>query len=91
MARDSVSIAKKGLAGENAYVDVFYKVGGSYARASVYQIEGDRTFTLIASTEVSNTTTSDKLTSVEVYTSVENCGTVLRGAAYDTIATATDS
>lgn len=63
---------------------------GTYARCSVYQVEGNRTFTLINSTEVDNTTATDKLTSTEVYKDVATAAIELRNQAYTAIVIATD-
>lgn len=87
-----VAIGIWGTTGQDVYADVYFKVG-TYARASVIQpIAGDlqSNITLIASNEVSDTTTTDKKTSVECYTSVENAATLLYNKAYTTISYGVD-
>ena len=86
-AVDDVRIAKKGLAGESAQVDVYVKCG-AYMRAIVYTENGSNNgWSLISSNEVSDTTTSDKKTSVEVYTDVS---TTVGAITYDTVVNAVD-
>lgn len=58
---------------------------------TIYQVEGGRSWTLIASSEVDNTTTTDKLTSREVYSSIENAGMEIHNQAYTKTATSYDS
>lgn len=83
IAKDALKIGLRNTSG-NALADLYYKVG-TWARCRIYQLQGSRSWTLIASSEVDNTTTTDKLTSKEVYTSVSN-GNTLLGAGYtDTI------
>ena len=87
IAKDSLQIGLRNTA-QNALADLYYKVG-TWARATIYQVEGNRSWTLIASSEVSDTTTSDKKTSKEVYTSVSN-GNTLLGAGYTSTIEAVD-
>lgn len=70
------------------YFDVFLKALGEYGCQNIQVLSGGqrsglgRRFTLVASSEVENTTTSDKKTSKEVYTSVANGVQTVRGTSY---------
>lgn len=72
----------------NTYADVFYVSKGTYANVTVSRlVEGGRgrineSFTMVDSTEVSNTTTSDKKTSTECYSSLANAASVI-GRTYN--------
>lgn len=55
---------------------------GTYPRASIHQIDETMLYTLIASNEKDNTTTSDKKGSTEVYKDIATAATELRGQAY---------
>ena len=81
--KNSLQIGLRNTAG-NALADLYYKVG-TWARATIYQVEGARSWTLIASSEVSDTTSTDKKTSKEVYTSVSNGNTLLAANYTSTI------
>lgn len=70
--------------------DVYYKVG-AWARCQVYQTQGGRSWTLITSSEVSDTTTSDKKGSYEVYTSIADGGSKLGKSYTHTIVAADNS
>lgn len=83
IAKDALKIGLRNTSG-NALADLYYKVG-TWARCRIYQLQGSRSWTLIASSEVDNTTTTDKLTSKEVYTSVSNGNTILGAGYTDTI------
>lgn len=85
---DDVKIGLYNVAG-STYADLYIKVG-TYARTVVSQLEGNRSWTLVASSEVNDTTTSDKLTSTECYASIENAATTLHGQAYTSIASSVD-
>lgn len=78
---ENVVIAEWGNTGDAVYADVFLKCG-VYPRVEVVQLLGSRAWTLVASNEVNNTTTSDKLTSTEVYASVASAATEIHGKAY---------
>lgn len=71
------------------YADLYIKVG-TYARMTVTQLEGNRSWTLLTSNEVNNTTTSDPLTSTECYVSIESAATTLHGQAYASIISSVD-
>lgn len=91
MAEDSLAIAHWGVSGQNVYADVYYRVSGSYPRASVRLVDETMLYTLISSNEVDNTTTSDKKTSSESYVNITTAATEVRGQAYTAINYATDS
>ena len=84
-----VKIAYWGVTGNAVYCDVFCNCG-AYARTTVYQIQGSRVWTLVESREVNDTTTTDKKTSYEVYSTIESAGTELHSQAYTEILTAVD-
>ena len=75
IAHDSLQAGFRNTA-KDTYVDLFYKVG-TWPRAKVYQLQGDRSWTLISSTEADNTTTSDKKTSSEAYATIAAAATAL--------------
>ena len=87
-ALDDVKIGLYNVAGAT-YADLYIKVG-TYARTTVIQLEGNRSWTLVASNEVSDTTTTDPLTSTECYASIETAATTLHGQAYSTIVSSVD-
>ena len=72
IAENAITIGQWGKTGEAVYADIFYKVPGTYARAEVIQVAGDRSWTLVASNEVADTTSSDAKTSVECYKDIED-------------------
>lgn len=86
---NDVYIARWGVTGQSCYCDVFLKCG-TYPRTRVYQIMGGRGFSVVESNEVANTTSTDKKTSVEVYTSVESAATEIHGQAYTATYAASD-
>lgn len=81
IAANDVYIAQWGKTGQSVYADIFLK-GTTYNRAYVHQIAGSRLWTLVNSDEASDTTTSDKKTSTEVYASIAAAGTALHNQAY---------
>jgi len=82
-----VRIARKGASGQSAQCDVYVKCG-TYMRAYAYLLEGaNYAWTLLASTEVNNTTADDKKTSIEVYPDVT---TSIGAIAYDDVTVAVD-
>lgn len=89
-AIDDIKIARWGVTGESVYADVFLKCE-TYPRANIVQIHGNRAWTLVSSNEVSNTTSSDKKDSVEVYATIESAGTELHNQAYTEIKSAEDA
>jgi hypothetical protein len=90
IAANNIGIGLWGVTGDNVYVDVYYKYAKGWPRAIVESISNGRIFTLISSNEVDNTTTTDKKTSSEVYTSIENGATLIRGKAYTKIVYGSD-
>lgn len=95
-AADSVKIGIYNVFG-STYADVFLHSNGSYASTSgVVLTQGgrgsvSRQWTLVDSSEVSDTTASDKLTSYECWASIESAATELHGKAYSQQVTAADS
>ena len=87
IAVDALQAGFRNVAGDT-YADIFYKVG-TWPRAKVYQLQGDRTWTLISSTEASDTTTSDKKTSSEAYATIAAAATAL-SRTYTSTVTAVD-
>lgn len=87
-ALDDVKIGLYNVAGAT-YADLYIKVG-TYARTTVIQLEGNRSWTLVASSEVNDTTTSDSLTSTECYASIETAATKLHSQAYSSIISSVD-
>lgn len=87
-ALDDVKVGLCNVAGAT-YADLYIKVG-TYARTIVSQLEGNRSWTLVSSSEVNNTTTSDSLTSTESYVSIEDAATTLHGQAYSSITSSVD-
>lgn len=83
IAVDALQAGFRNVAGDT-YADIFYKVG-TWPRAKVYQLQGDRTWTLISSTEASDTTTSDKKTSSEAYATIAAAATALSRTYTSTI------
>ena len=95
-AADSVKIGIYNVFG-STYADVFLHSNGSYAGTTgVVLTQGFRGYaarrwTLVDSSEVSDTTASDKLTSYECWASIESAATDLHGKAYSQEVTAADS
>ena len=79
------------------YADVFLKTNSSYTSVTgVILTQGfrgslGRTWSLVDSSEVSNTTTTDKLTSTECWTSIEVAAEELHEQAYTNIIEADDA
>lgn len=79
------------------YIDVYLKTRTAYDGVAVKCIsEGDwaddnQTYKFINSEEVNNTTATNKLTSYEVYKTIEEAATQLHGKAYTSIIKPTDS
>ena len=97
MPADTIQVGFNNTA-KASYVDVFYKSNGTYASAVCRVLSHansrstvGRGFAVIAnSTEVSNTTASDALTSTESYASIAAAGTAIRGQAYTSTIAASD-
>ena len=90
IAANDIGIGLWGVTGDNVYLDVYYKCTGGWPRAIVESISNGRIFTLISSNEASDTTITDKKTSSEVYTSIENGATLIHGKAYTKIVYGSD-
>lgn len=90
IAEDALQGGLYGTTGDNVVADIYYKCS-TYARAIVENVSNGRVWTLVTSSEVSNTTSSDKLTSYEVYTSVADGGSTIRGVTYTITTTASDN
>ena len=86
---NDIIIAHWGTTGQSVYADVFLK-RGQWARTIIYQVVGNRSFTLVASNEVDNTTTSDKKTSYEVWKTVEIAAIEIHNKAYTSTVEAED-
>lgn len=95
LAVDFVQVGIYNVAG-STYADAFFKHSGTYnstvARNLASGSRGtvERTWALTNSSEVSNTTTSDKKTSTEVYATIAAAGTALHSQAYSTIVAGSD-
>ena len=95
-ASDSVKVGIYNVFG-STYADVFLHSNGAYAATTgVVLTQGSRgslsrKWTLVDSSEVSDTTASDKLTSYECWASIESAATDLHGKAYSQQVTATDT
>ena len=93
---DQIQVALYSAA-KNVYADVYYKCNGNYASITVEEISSgirgslQDTWTLINSQEVDNTTTTDKKTSIEVYSSIANAATELYNVAYTSTINSTSS
>lgn len=95
-SRTDVKIGLYNASGET-YADVFLKANGSYSSVTgLVLTQGGRgtlgrTWTLVNSSEVGNTTTTDKLTSTECWTSIEVAAEELHKQAYTNIIEADDA
>lgn len=90
IAANNIGIGLWGVTGDNVYLDVYYKCTSGWPRAIVESISNGRIFTLISSREDNDTTTTDKKTSSEAYTSIENGATLIHGKAYTKIVYGSD-
>lgn len=81
----------------STYADLFIKTSGAYASTIVRAVASGgrayirRTWILTNSSEVNNTTTSDKKTSTECWKTISEAATELHGKAYSEIITANDA
>ncbi len=94
---DCIQIGFRNVA-EDSIADIFYKASGTYASAVVRTLQNgvrggiSRAFTLVDSSEVGNTTTTDKLTSVGAYAAINDAATDLHAnQTYTSIITASDA
>jgi hypothetical protein len=63
-------------------VDVFMRRIGGWPRTHMYNMFGLTGWTMINSREATNTTKTDRLTSVECYSSLADAGTKIHSATY---------
>lgn len=95
-SRTDVKIGLYNASGET-YADVFLWTNGAYSSVTgLVLTQGGRgtlgrTWTLVNSSEVNNTTTTDKLTSTECWTSIEVAAEELHKKAYTNIIEADDA
>ena len=95
LAIDFVQVAIDTTAGAT-YADAFVKINGAYDSLVVRNLASGgrggtvRTWSLINSKEVDNTTTSDALTSTECYVNISTAGTKLHNKAYTKTVTGSD-
>ena len=93
---DDIQLGLRNTAGDTC-LDVFIKLKSLWQGGVVYKInEGNRNverdlYKFITSEEAHNTTATNKLTSVEVYKTIEEAATQLHGKAYTSIIKPTDS
>lgn len=88
LALGDVKIGLYNVAGAT-YADLFV-YAATYARMEITQLEGNRDWTMMSSSEVQDTTTTDAKTSVECYKTIEDAATKLHGQAYSSIIAAVD-
>lgn len=82
---DAISIAYWGVSGDNCYADVFYNHGILYPRCTVYQVYGNRAWTLVNSNQPDNSAAA-----TEAYASISAAATALHGGtAYTNIVNST--
>lgn len=95
LATDFVQVGIDTTAGAT-YADAFIKLTGGYGSLVVRNLASGgrgstvRTWSLINSKEVDNTTTSDALTSTESYVNIATAGTKLHNKAYTKTVTGSD-
>lgn len=95
LAVDFVQVGIDTTAGAT-YADAFIKIAGTYNSSVVRNLASggrgstSRTWSLINSQEVDNTTTSDALTSKECYVDIATAGTKLHNKAYTKTVTPSD-
>lgn len=95
LATDFVQVGIDTTAGAT-YADAFIKLTGGYGSLVVRNLASGgrgstvRTWSLINSKEVDNTTTSDALTSTECYVNISTAGTKLHNKAYTKTVTGSD-
>ena len=89
--RSHITIANWGVTGDNVYVDVYAYLPYAWPRVRITQLDSSKQFNLINSAEDSDTTSSDKKGSYEVYKDVATAATQLRGKNYTNIVTSVDN
>lgn len=96
LSADCLQIGLYNVYGQT-YADAFFKHTGTYSNTIIRAIASgsrgriNRTWVLNDSEEVNNTTDTDKLTSTEVYTSINEAATKLHGQEYVSTIIAKDS
>lgn len=94
-SEDAIQIGIYNVNG-NTYADAFLKTNGTWAASTIRAIASGkrgaitRTWELIDSTEVNNTTTTDAKTSTESYVTIADAATALHKQAYSAINAAHD-
>lgn len=84
---DAISIAYWGVSGDNCYADVFYNHGILYPRCTVYQVYGNRAWTLVNSNQADGSAAA-----TEAYASISAAATALHGGtAYTNIVNSTQA
>lgn len=92
---ESIQIGLYNVSGKT-YADLFLITGGWWSNSTIRNLASgnrggiQRTWKLMDSTEANDTTTTDKKTSVESYSSIENAATELHGQAYTNIIVGVD-
>lgn len=92
---DDIKIGHYSVAGKT-YADVFYRSNGAYAGCVIRDLGSGsrgnigRCWTLVNSRETENTTTSDKKTSFECWSTIELAGKDLHNQAYSEIISSSD-
>ena len=93
---DAIQVAIYNVAGAT-YADAFLKLSGTYAGTVIRAIANgargniSRTWTLVNSKEVDNTTSSDPKTSTECYADIATAGTKLHNQSYSATVSGSDS
>ena len=94
-ATDAIQIGLY-TSGGSTYADAFLKTTATYAGTVIRNLGSSargsiqRTWTFMNSSEVGNTTTSSKGSSVEAYNTIANAGTTLHNQAYTSIVSGKD-
>ena len=92
---ESIQIGLYNVSGKT-YADLFLITGGWWSNSTIRNLASgnrggiQRTWKLMDSTEANDTTSTDKKTSVESYSSIENAATELHGQAYTNIIVGVD-
>lgn len=92
-AVDAVQFGRYGVTGNSCYADIFLKTPGAYPRTEVVRLSsGTSGWTMCDSNETSSTTTSDRGSSTNCYSSISDAATQLHsGTAYTATGSSIDS
>lgn len=92
LTTDTIQYGYWGTTGDSCYFDFFVRLSNAHGHYSLMRLGPVGTkSTLISSLEVADTTTSDRLTSVECYSSLSDAATQLHGGtAYTKTGTGSD-